>query len=103
MLLWCWRGLLAIWGILLVIKFEDVLSIQFADNIKAVDAWWKDLYYILNNLTDAALRSIANTEVFTGENALGFFSPRSGKKLKSYKKTYLHLINFAGAMWIHTI
>lgn len=55
MLLWGWRGLLAIWSILHVIKFEDVLSIQFADNIKAVDAWWKGLYYTLNNLTDAAL------------------------------------------------
>lgn len=42
MLLWCWRGLLVIWGTLHVIKFEDVLSIEFADNIKA---WWKDLCF----------------------------------------------------------
>lgn len=102
MLLWCWRGLLAIWDILLVIKFEDVLSIQFADNIKAVDAWWKDLYYILNNLTDAALRSIANTEVFTGENALGFFPPGQARSSSPIGRL-IFISNFAGAMWIHTI
>lgn len=54
MLLWCWRGLLAIWGILHIIKFEDVLSIEFADN-KGRISWWKDLYYVFNSLTDAAL------------------------------------------------
>lgn len=35
MLLWCWRGLLVIWGTLHVIKFEDILSIEFAGNTKA--------------------------------------------------------------------
>lgn len=42
MLLWCSTGLLVVWGILHIIKFEDVLSIQSTDNIKA---WWKDLCF----------------------------------------------------------
>lgn len=86
MLLWCWRGLLAIWGILHIIKFEAVLSIQFTDNIKAVDAWWKDLYYILNNLTDATI-GVLQIINFSLMKMCWLFFLRSGKKLKSYRKT----------------
>lgn len=79
MLLWCWRGLLVISGILHIIKFENVLSISvlsvFADNIKA---WWKDC--VSKNLTNIALWAL-QILIFTGENVLGFFPSGSGNKI----------------------
>lgn len=80
MLLWCWRGLLVISGILHIIKFEDVLSIVFADNIKA---WWKDC--VSKNLTNIALWTLQILN-FHWRKCFGF-SLRSGNKLKSYRKT----------------
>lgn len=46
--------------------------------------------------------NIANNE-FSRMKMCWFFSLMPGKKLKSYRKTYLHIIDFAGAMSIHTI